>query len=257
MEVFCTTYGRAGKEPAPILAEGESLSFLLEGKLVRGHRWLPGNADPPRVLIAHGFQSYSGNFEQYIRAMLAQGYEVLAFDAPAHGLSEGRQITLPLYVEMLRQVRQRYGRIDAYIGHSFGGLALTLMLESMPPDPGARLVLIAPACQVAPYVAYFFRLMRLNAATRHAFDELGRRLTGGLEWSWFSVRRAMPQVHLPVLWVQDEEDEVTPLAEALQVKAEGFVQIEWMITRGLGHRRIYRDQAVEDRIIAFFKQGVV
>ena len=252
LEVFCTPLGKAGKDPAPILSQSEPLSFRLEGRLMRGHRWSPANATPhhKRVLIAHGFQSYSGNFEQYVPAFLAKGYEVLAFDAPAHGHSEGRQITLPQYVKMLTQVRAMYGPFDAYIGHSFGGLALTLMLEAEIPDPQTRLVLIAPACEVQRYVHFFFDLVRLNESTRVAFDQLGRKLSGR-EWSWFSIRRALRAMTLPILWVQDEDDTVTPLADAKMIQEDAHPNIEWMITKGLGHRRIYRDPGVEKRIVHF------
>ena len=61
----------------------------------------------------------------------------------------------------------------------------------------------------------------------------------------------MKHIRAKVLWVHDEDDDTTPLKDVLKVKAENYPNIEFLITKGLGHRRIYRDNKVTKTIVDF------
>ena len=251
-QLFCTPQLKNRKKPS-FTTKGERLSFKQEGHTIRGHRWLPRqtSSDPlKKVLIAHGFESSSRNFDQYILPLLKKGYEVLAFDAPAHGQSGGKRITLPGYVKCLQTIQEEYGPIQSFMGHSLGGLALTLLIESLPHDGDTRLVLMAPPCEMVAAVDSFFQLLQTGKEVRKEFDDLAYELFDH-PFSWYSISRALQQVHADILWLQDEDDKITPLKDALRVKEEQHPNIEFVITKGLGHRRIYRDPAVMARIIDF------
>jgi len=251
-DLFCTPRRKSRKRLPPLFEKGEKLSFQLEGRTIRGHRWLPhpASSNTKKALILHGFESSSRNFEQYINALLKKGYEVLAFDAPAHGRSDGRRITLPLYVDMIRAIYDKYGPIHSFMGHSLGALALALFLESIPHDNTIRIVLIAPAVETTAAVDMFFQILGLNGEVRAAFDAYGYSLYD-LPFSWFSLRRALRAIKADALWVQDEDDVITPLKDALPVKEEGHPHVRWIITRGLGHRKIYRDGEVLRQVVGF------
>lgn len=251
--LFCTPRRKSTKRLPPLFEKGEKLSFQLNDHTIRGHRWLPHQASTnslKKVLVVHGFESSSRNFEQYIGALLKKGYEVLAFDAPAHGRSGGRRITLPLYVDMIRTVYDQYGPIHSFMGHSLGALALALFLESIPHDSTTRMVLIAPAVEATAAVDMFFHLLELDKAVRTEFDAYEYSLFG-LPFSWFSLRRALRSIKAGILWMQDEDDAITPLKEALPVKEDGHHNVRFVITKGLGHRKIYRDGDVQQQVVAF------
>lgn len=263
--LFCTPRRKSGKKLPSLFDNGEKLSFRLDDHPVRGHRWLPHqrstrtNFCPPdntppacseKVLIAHGFESSSRNFEQYVNACLKKGYEVLAFDAPAHGRSGGRQITLPLYVDMIRTIHDRYGPIHSFMGHSLGGMALSLFLESIPHDGTTRLVLISPPVEMVSAVDRLFQMLELDAEVRTSFDEYAYHHSGR-PFSWFSLRRALHGIKADVLWLHDEDDDITPLEDTLPVKKDGHPNIRWVTTKGLGHRKIYRDGDVLRQVVAF------
>ncbi|HYC27849.1 MAG TPA: alpha/beta fold hydrolase, partial [Chitinophagaceae bacterium] len=169
-DLFCTPFRRTRKKKPPIFDKGEKLHFTLEGLTINGHRWNPHQ--PKKILIVHGFESTSYNFDRYVGPLIKKGYEVLAFDAPAHGISEGKRITLPLYVAMLEKINERYGPIHGFLAHSFGGLALAHFLEKVPHDESARAVLIAPATETSTAIDSFFRFLHLNNDIRKEFDEL-------------------------------------------------------------------------------------
>jgi pimeloyl-ACP methyl ester carboxylesterase len=253
--LFCTPQQRAsGKYPA-IFEKGEKLSFRLEGHMVRGHRWVPGpqarKGSGKKILIAHGFESSSRTFDAYIGALLKLGYEVVAFDAPAHGQSGGRRILLTSYVTMLRSIMDNYGPFDAWLGHSLGGLALVLALEDMQIETGSRLVLIAPPVETTAAVEVFAGLLHLPMAVVHEMDNYVEEISGH-PFSWYSLRRAIGQVRADILYVQDEEDQITPVKDALLVERDGHPNIRFLFTRGLGHRKIYKDHEMVRQIVAFF-----
>jgi pimeloyl-ACP methyl ester carboxylesterase len=261
--LFCTPQQRvSGKYPA-VFEKGEKLSFRLEGHMVRGHRWVPGdearkdsaitggNGTGKKILIAHGFESSSRTFDAYIGALLRKGYEVFAFDAPAHGRSGGRRILLTSYVTMLRSIMDDYGPFDSWLGHSLGGLALVLALEDMQVETGSRLVLVAPAVATTAAVEAFAGLLHLPAVVALEMDNYVEEISGH-RFSWYSLRRAIGQVRADILYVQDEEDQITPVKDALLVERDGHPNIRFLYTRGLGHRKIYKDPEMIRQIVAFF-----
>ena len=166
-ELFCTPQSRK-KRPLPkIVEQAEKLQFSLEGIQIRGWRW--NHPAGRKVLILHGFESTATNFDRYIRPLVKKGYEVMAFDAPAHGRSGGKKINAPLYKRMIREIDKRYGPIQSWMAHSFGGLAVCLALEEISHGPDHRLVLVAPATETTTAIDSFFRLLRLDPGTRTEF----------------------------------------------------------------------------------------
>ena len=247
-ELFCTPQRRTRKSLPKIFEQAEKLQFRLDGMLVQGWRW--NHPSEQKVLILHGFESSVTNFDRYIRPLIKKGYEVLAFDAPAHGRSAGKKINAPLYKRMIQDIHKKYGPVRSYLAHSFGGLAVSLALEEIPHTSDQRLVLVAPATETVTAIDSFFKFLQLDPAIRPEFENIILQ-HGGVHSSWYSVKRAMKHIRATTLWFHDREDEVTPLADVLKVKAENYPQIEFVITTGLGHRRIYRDNKVSKTIVDF------
>jgi pimeloyl-ACP methyl ester carboxylesterase len=256
-DLFCTPQRRNVKPLPKIFEEAEKLHFKLEKNTVNGWRWNPvrpghpgGHPAERKVLILHGYESSVTNFDRYIRPLIKKGYEVLAFDAPAHGRSGGKKISAPLYKRMIQEINKKYGPVQSYMAHSFGGLAVSLALEEISHTKDYRLVLIAPATETTTAINSFFKFLKLEPAVRTEFEKVIIK-AGGVSSEWYSIRRAMKHIKAKVLWFQDEDDEVTPLSDVLKVKAENHPNIEFVITNGLGHRRIYRDNKVTKSIVDF------
>jgi predicted alpha/beta hydrolase family esterase len=246
--LFGTPQYKSGKSAPEIFKTSERLVFKLCGKKVTGFRW--NHPQPRKLLILHGFESSCYNFDHFISLAIKQGYEVLAFDAPAHGQSEGKTISLPDYVEMIRKIVELYGPVIAFIGHSFGGLAIAHYLETVKHDHQTKSVLIAPATETTTALDSFFRFLQLNDRVRKEFEVLIHKRSG--VWpEHFSIRRAMKHIRASILWVHDEDDLVTPISDVLKVKELGYPNIEFMFTKGLGHRKIYRDTEVKKKVFSF------
>jgi len=247
-KLFSTPFTRSSNVPAPIFDEGELLSFTIDNNLISGYRW--NHPAKRKVLIVHGFESSSVNFHQYITRLVKADFEVLAFDAPAHGRSGGKRILLPEYVNMIHAVIRKFGPVDNYIAHSLGGLALMHALETVPDAEISKVTLIAPATETTSAVDRFFRMFNLNVAVREHFDELVIK-KGGASPSHYSIRRAIKQTKAAIMWIHDDTDRITPLADALKVKEDQHEHLRFVTTTGLGHRRIYKDEQVIRQVLDF------
>ncbi len=248
LTLFNTPQYKSGMTAPDIFKTSERQVFKLHGKKISGFRW--NHPQPKKLLILHGFESSSYKFGHFISRGIKQGYEVLAFDAPAHGQSEGKISTLPDYIEMIMKVVELYGPIDAFICHSFGGLAITHYLETVKHGPQTKVVLIAPATETTTAIDSFFRFLQLNDKVRKEFEELIYQRSG-VKPSHFSVRRAMKHVKASVLWIHDEDDKITPISDVLPIREKNYPNVEFMFTRGLGHSRIYRDSEVKKKVFSF------
>jgi len=246
--MFQTPFMKVKKKMPPIFTKAEELHLDLEGIRLVGYRWNPGGLK--RLLLVHGFDSNVFNFERYVTPFVKRGYQVLAFDGPAHGRSGGKTINLPQYIRMVDRIDQVFGPLDAFIAHSFGGLAVTQWLEHREHDEHMKVVLIAPATETSTAVKGFMDILQLNERTREIF-QARLETAAGVPVSHYSIPRVAPGIRAQVLWAHDQEDDVTPFQDTLPVRALGLPNFKFLDTRGLGHRRIYRDNDVRRSIIHF------
>ena len=248
IDLFCTPQFRHRKPLPKNFIDAEKLQFNIHGETVQGYRWNKGGHR--KVLIAHGFNSTVSGFDRYIKPLVNKGYEVLAFDAPAHGRSTGTKINAAIYKDMIIMINEQFGPLKSFMAHSFGGLAVSLALEDIQHDNDHRLVLVAPATESKAAIDFFFSFLKLNDAVRKEFDEMiyqVRQKPSG----WYSVSRAINNIHAKVKWYHDEDDDTTPWADAKKVKEKNHPHIDFVVTKGLGHRKIYRDEKVFESIIDF------
>ena len=247
--LFCTPQSRYTGKQADVFRLGEPLGFELNGKKIKGFRCNTGGTK--RILILHGFASSCHKFDKYATELIKKNYEVLAFDAPAHGASEGKTVHALEYCEMIHKIDELYGPLNGFLAHSFGGIAVSLALETMQHDKQTKLVLIAPATETESAIDGAFQILGIRKQLiRQCLNDHIFRVSGK-QPSWFSIRRAMKNIKASVLWIHDEDDMITPVADVLKVKEDNLPQIEFMLTRGLGHQKIYRNPTVKNAILDF------
>ena len=249
-DIFGTPFLKSvRKQP---VENAETLQFQLNNKKVNGYRW--NHPQIRKALILHGFGSAAHKFEDYAELLAEKGYEVLAFDAPAHGDSEGARTNAIEYCAMIKEVIKLFGPVESYLAHSFGGISLSLALEDLPHDEHTKVVFIAPATETTSAVDGAFNMLKIkNETVRNEFDKIVFELSGK-KLAWFSMRRAMHNINASVLWIHDEDDDITPWADALKVKEDNHPNIKFVLTKGLGHRKIYHDAGIKNKVIEFMEK---
>jgi pimeloyl-ACP methyl ester carboxylesterase len=248
-QLFCTPQYRNKRKLPPAFESAEKLDFVFEGNKIRGYRW--NHSSDKKLLILHGYESSVINFDRYVKPLTKAGYEVLAFDAPAHGRSGGKQINAVTYKDFVLHINKEYGPITNFITHSFGGLALSLAMEDIKQNEDFKIVFIAPVTETITAIDSFFKFLRLDKVVRKKFDHIILK-TGGHTPEWFSIRRIAKNLKAKVLWLQDKDDLMTPLSDVEPIIKENYSNFTFIISEGLGHRKIYRDNNSFKAIIRFF-----
>ncbi len=247
IKIFTTPYRKPKPFEPEIFKKAERFNIMVDGFKIQGYRWQ--KEAKKKILIVHGFESRAYNFDRYVAPLLKKGYGVFAMDAKAHGFSEGKTITLPEYKAMLCELEKQFGAFDGYISHSFGGIAICLF-EEMHNHPNAKLVLIAPATETITAIKLFCAFLKLKDKLRLAIHDYIFKKSG-FRVEDFSIKRITPLLSNSILWIHDEDDDITPLADVTPIIESTQKNIQFVITRGLGHRRIYKDSKVVQQVIDF------
>src|SRR5881392_1595156 len=104
----------------------------------------------------------------FVFPLVSAGYQVIAYDQPAHGVSEGRLTGLPDFAEVLAEVAWHYGEVRAVIGHSLGAAAgLALARHKVRVD---KVVLVSPPGDLVGYSRRFARCHWMPEAVRRAMQ---------------------------------------------------------------------------------------
>lgn len=101
--------------------------FAHKELLFNGFKW--GNGKH-KLLITHGWGSKAADFTEMITALKEiDDLQIIAFDAPGNGSSEGELSNLLLYIEAVKAIIAYNGTPDIFIGHSLGGMANILAIQ--------------------------------------------------------------------------------------------------------------------------------
>ncbi len=250
-DLFCTPGPIKKMEMPPIFHKAEKVELLHDDIVVRGYYWK--HAMPAkRVLICHGFQSRAYKFEQCVCMLIKAGFEVLAFDAPAHGISDGKRINAFTYSRIILDVEKKFGPLYALICHSFGGLAACFALEEMV-DSNKKLVLIAPASETKSALKNFADLFSISKDAQTALEQLIFQIRQH-DVSWYSINRAVKNISGSILWIHDTDDKQCPYIDSAPSRNGNIKNLQFMTTEHLGHNKIYRDAGVQAAVIDFLEK---
>ena len=249
--LFCTPYTRKITQKRPAIFTKATPKLVdFEGLAIVGYGWQAPQPNGKKVMILHGFSSYAYKFEHYVPLLLQMGYEVLAFDAPGHGDSEGKIVNALVYKRFICLVNELENGIDAFIAHSFGGLALSLALQELPGAASKQMVLIAPATETTTALQWFYKMLQVKPDLQAAIEAYIISMAGK-PISYFSVTHSLSVIDTPCLWIHDKNDRICPFSDTLQAQTNAKAQQEFFITEGLGHNKVYRDQGVMKKIGAY------
>ncbi|HJT60083.1 MAG TPA: alpha/beta fold hydrolase [Burkholderiales bacterium] len=234
---------RARNAAASALDLIDARSTFLEhkGRHIAMWTWGARSKEAPAVLLAHGWGGNAAQMRAFAFPLLQAGYRVIAYDQPAHGVSEGKLTGLPDFADVLGAVADYHGGIEAVIAHSLGGAAAALSL-SWSRVAFKKIVLISPPSDLIGYSRRFARWYWMPEAVREAMQNAIEERYG-VRWEDLEVRRVAPRLGARALVIHDRDDRMMPWTHGAKV-AESWPGAQLMLTDGLGHGRILRDERV-------------
>lgn len=226
----------------------------VRGRGIVAYEWGHG---PETVLLVHGWRGRAAQFAPIVRELRAEGYRLVAFDAPANGESRGRRTDIRDYLAAIEALQSRHGRFRTVIGHSFGGLAaLTAVREGL---ATGGVVAISGMADARFLVDSFAGRLGLSAA---AADVLAREFTRRVmperadPYGRFDAVAAPLPAEVQLLVVHDRGDREVAASEGTRLHAAHGDRSRLLVTEGAGHSRILGADATLDAVTAFVNGGI-
>ena len=204
-----------------------------------------------KVLLAHGWAGRSTQLFMIANKLLENGFMVIAFDAPAHGKSTGKNTNLMEYVDAIEHINIKFGPFVGAVGHSFGGMAILNAQANQPIFK--KIVTIGSGDKISTILINFAKNLGLNAS-------FGKKLKKYFDKKWqcnvddFSSSQVAKKIKEPVLVVHDTLDGDVHVSCALQIR-QNLSNGNVLITEGLGHTKILRTKEITNRIVTFIENN--
>ena len=236
------------KRELPIFSRAQRSTYLVQklNKTVCCYHWI---GKGPKIVLVHGWSSRATNFYEIIEKLILLDYNVYAFDAVAHGESKGIITNIPELIKTLEELIQEWGPVEAILGHSGGGFASAYVVAQNPRIK--KLILISPFNKVTDVFKKYFEMIQLGEKARLLMIGYFTKLTGK-KVQELSGELSAQAIRAKTLVIHDRNDKEVQVEDSIDI-AKNLKNGQLILTEGLGHRRILRDEMVINKLVNFLK----
>ncbi|AWI25749.1 alpha/beta fold hydrolase [Flavobacterium pallidum] len=231
-----------GKLPE-ILAVAERQTFSFEQNRFESFTW---NGNENTILLVHGWESNAARWEKLLPYLQKTGSTIVAIDAPAHGLSTGKEFTVPRYAAFIN-IAAKHFKPSAIIGHSIGGVAAIYYQYKYQNPDLKRLITLGAPSELQVIVDQYIDLLSLNPKAKkllyqYFVDHFDVRINE------FSSHLFAKSIAVDGLIAHDIKDDSVSFAEAEKIAAN-WKNASFIRTNGLGHSM--HDDGLYEKIADF------
>ena len=222
--------GKLNSENLPKFLQDSHLEILQEKDFsIQTYLW---KGDATVILLTHGWESNAARWEKLLPNLIQTGHTIIALDAPAHGLSSGKEFNVPLYASFIEVVIQKH-QPKHIIGHSMGGIAAIYYQYLHPNHPLEKMVLLGAPSDFSIILDNYLNMLSLNNNIRNAFhDYITDRFQ--INISEFSGKNFIQNSKLQGIIAHDIHDKIVLYSEAEKL-ASSWKNATFISTTGLGH----------------------
>ena len=244
--LFCTPRkGRVIPEQQQFLEQAKSRRIKAMDLELQTYHW-QGNKET--ILLMHGWESNASRWRNLISYLKNEDYNIVAFDAPAHGHSTGTIFNVPLYTECTKAVIDFYNP-KILIGHSVGGMNSLYNQEKYPNEEINKIVTIGSPSRLQDIMVHYQQLLKFNDVVMTGLDDYFMEQFG-FRIHEFSTSQFKGHLSKKGLVIHDKEDTIAPFSASEQVHAT-WKNSKFLKTKGFGHS-MHQDE-VSHHIIDFIK----
>ena len=215
------------------------------GMELQTYNW-PGEG--ATVLLLHGWESNSFRWRKLVKYLIEENYNILAFDAPAHGQSTGKIFNVPIYAECTDLIIKKF-KPKYIVAHSVGGTTAVFQQYQYNTNSIEKLVTIGSPSELSEIMRHYQQMLKFNNRVLNALDEYFMAHFGfGIED--FSTSRFASELKLQGLLIHDKLDQVAPVSSSERVHAN-WKNSQLILTEGFGHS-LHQDE-INLQIINFLK----
>jgi len=188
----------------------------------------------------------------FVRPLLHHNYQVIAFDAPGHGRSTGRQTNVVDYGGALQTIIQQLGPVHGVIAHSMGAAVSLLTLSQQPQLGVRRVVSIGAPSRLQEMVNIWTSFVGMSPPSARQMQQyLVDRV--GIPLATLAVETAVANLTIPGLIIHNRPDSIVPFANAAAIQAQ-WPTARLLVTEGLDHRGPLRDRQVIQQTVEFLNE---
>lgn len=248
---FTTTRFKTPSYELPALHSADRKTIQVNGLAVAVYIWQPENNTADKTLLfIHGWTGRGTQIANYIKRLNSLGYRVISFDGPAHGNSPGTQTSLLEMTDVVLALdkHKHYGKFDAAITHSFGGMILAYAMSLG--VKVERAVLICPPKDFQIIFDNFQRILALPDKVMQVFIRKSYASHGQNIRDAINTVNNVKKLSCKGLVIHDEDDADISWRSGEEI-AKAWPNAKFIKTKGLGHRRIVHDETVISNIMTF------
>lgn len=184
------------------------------------------------VLLVHGWESNASRWENFLPYLKNSGSTIIALDGPGHGLSSGKEFSVPRYAEFVNVVVKKF-KPKFLIGHSMGGATSLYYQHLYQNECIEKLVLLGSPSDLQTLIFNYAKMLSLNMKTvsmieNHFLEHFK------IKMEEFSGRIFGSKIKIKGLIAHDIDDDVVSFEEAKKI-ASNWKHATFIETRGLGH----------------------
>jgi hypothetical protein len=248
-QILFLTPKRIPRPPSEIDYFNSAKKYTIDNRIAAFEWGLPHN---PLVLLVHGWSGRGTQMAAFSDLLVKNGFRVVAVDGPAHGDSTGIITHVGEYSQFMIDIQKSLGPYHAIIAHSFG--AGCAVLSASRGLRVKKIILVAGPSRYELVVSNYLDALKLSPKSRvHFLNSLGERVK--LPVADMNVGGIGNKLsHINAMVVHDKDDKEVPVQAAEDIK-KNWPNIEFMMTTGLGHRRILKDPKVATAVTEFIMKA--
>lgn len=230
------------------------------------------------VMLNHGYMDHVGLYTHLIKRLLDEGFNVLAYDLPGHGLSSGEQAGIAnfycyqkVFVALLSEASKQGIKPKYLIGQSTGGSISMDYLLHHPQHSFKKLILLAPLVKPKGWLgiqallfAGRFVLNQVkrdfveNSADKQFLDFIKNAeplQTRFVKASWVNALdkwqahfNAAPQSDVPTLIIQGDKDVTVEWEYNVPAIKQHFTQVTEVIVKGGNHHLVNESEPLREKV---------
>lgn len=246
-EIFSNPRQGKLKTYTNFLSKAKLDTIIYKEHQIQTYEW---TGEKDTILLIHGWESNSSRWQGMIQFLKKKKYCIISLDAPAQGLSSGKELNAVLYSEFINEVCKKF-KPSFLIGHSLGGMTM-FYAQSMYQFPYVKKIVgIASPNIFNRITTNYKKLISLNDKTYQTFLDVFVEKYN-IETSFFNTEDFIEKIKIPVLVMHDETDSIVPFSDAEKIYNKN-PNINFISTKGYGHSMVHNQ--IYKQVVSFLEKN--
>jgi len=243
---FCTVRkGKVLPQQQEYLENAKKEQISIANHTIQTYHW-PGEGQT--ILLVHGWESNTFRWRNLIKKLQEKKYNIVSFDAPAHGYSSGKYLHVPLYAEVVQEMI-RLHTPKQLIGHSLGGMTILYNDYINQSTSIEKIVTIGSPSEFYKLMDNYRSILQFNNRVLKSLEAHIKDRFGFTVIEFSTTKYVQTNIKKGLLF-HDKLDKIAPYEDSVSVH-KNWKGSKLITTEGLGHSM--HQENVNNQIIEFLK----